>query len=315
MLILAPLAHSQTAGVIDYAGVESAFLNGVQSAFLNDVPGPGSLRKAVFVRTTFALVNRDALRFGNQILGEQPGSFVALSLQRGGLWLGGDVTDALSRLKWIVGPEVAELISLENDGELTLDTGRLTKAARIEECGSGEAARLLAAYISANEGLLLLLQITKSPHRYLLHISRQAPTAGEEIAVKAALNLDNNFDSRITPYRRNGEKLRNERPPVGFDSLVAINPSTRWLNLRTKLLVPAGNITFHELAEAYAKVELGFDYLSRGSRPGAHDMAVEREERLFSQRPLSNVVTTKGQNVILTKPGEAANLTSSLNHK
>lgn len=311
MLILALPAHSQTTGVIDYAGVQSAFA--AFAAFVNDGAGPRS--KAAFARTKFVPVNRDALRLASQILREETGFFAAPSRRKGGLWLSGDVTDALSRLQWIVGPDAAELISLENDGELTLNTVKLIRAARIEECVSAEAAGLLAAYISDNEGLFLFLQIAKSSHRYLLHMSRKAPTAAHEVTINAALNLDNNFDSRISPYRRNGEKLCSERPPEGFDSLVAINPNARWLNLRTKLLVPPGNITFHELAEAYAKVELGFDYLSRGTRPGAHDKALEREERLFSQRPLSDVVMTKGQNIVLSKPGEAPHLTSSLNQQ
>jgi hypothetical protein len=64
-------------------------------------------------------------------------------------------------------------------------------------------------------------------------------------------------------------------------------------------MVPAGNIAFHELAEAQAKVDLGLDYLSQGPRPGAHDVAIEREWRLKAQRPERRVVVTAGPNRVL----------------
>jgi hypothetical protein len=141
----------------------------------------------------------------------------------------------------------------------------------------------------------------------LLHIGRRAPTEAGDVIVQSCLNLDNRFDSRINPRRRNGVKLMNEQPPRGFDSVVAINPSTQWLNLMTNRMVPPGNITFHELAEAHARVEFGFDYLGQGSCPGAHDTALEREAKLFSQRPLSDTVITRGDNrIVLTEDRGAA---------
>ena len=165
---------------------------------------------------------------------------------------------------------------------------------------------LLSNYISTDEGLLLLLQVTESSHRYVLHLGGRVLTAAGEVIIEDMRNLDNNFDSRINPYRRNRVKLDNERPPEGFDSLVAINPAVRLLNLRTNRIVPPANVTFHELAEAYAKVDYGLDYLPHGSCPGAHDIAVEREERLMSQRPLSGGVATTGLNRILTAEDEAS---------
>ena len=242
----------------------------------------------------------DALLLANQILQEQIGSNFTSHEIKGGLWVNGDVSDALARLCWIVGPDNRHLLYVGSDNRVTLNTANLVEAANAIETASRNAPLSLASYISANEGLMLLLQITESAHRYMLHIGPQAPTADGDVANASLRNLDNNFDSRINPYRKNGVKLRNERPPEGFDSMVAINPAVSWLNLRTKLLVPPGGMAFHELAEAHAKVELGFDYLQQGSRPGAHELAIEREERLAGQRPFSDAVVTKGWNSVLT---------------
>jgi hypothetical protein len=159
-------------------------------------------------------------------------------------------------------------------------------------------------FISSNEGLWLLAQMTQGAARYLLHIGEDAPTLGNRIAVSGSINLDNNFDSRINPHRRRGLKLDCERPPEGFDSMVAMNPAARWFNLRTNRLVDVSHVTFHELAEAHAKVALGLQYLEQGSIPGAHNVALEREQRLQRQRPLSDVVTTLGANRVLKSESE-----------
>ena len=66
--------------------------------------------------------------------------------------------------------------------------------------------------------------------------------------------------------------------------------------LHEKRLIPIGSITFHELAEAYAKVELGYEYLRNGPIPGAHEVAINREIILKHQRPNVETVTTIGPN-------------------
>jgi hypothetical protein len=250
---------------------------------------------------------RKTVRLATQLLREKDGPALDSSEASGGLWVGGDLAGALDRLRWIAGLENAYLFHLASDNKVSLNAADLSRAARVGGCSSLEAALALADFLSANEGLLLLVWMMESSHRYLLFLADWAPTAAGPISVGSALNLDRNYDSRINPRRRNGAKLATELPPSGFDSLVAINPAVRWFNLRAKLLVPPGNIAFHELAEAYAKVELGYDYLPQDSWPGAHNFALEKEERLLLQRPLSNGVTTRGQNRILTgadKPPE-----------
>ncbi|HEX8088936.1 MAG TPA: SPOR domain-containing protein [Blastocatellia bacterium] len=224
--------------------------------------------------------------------------------QNGGLWVTGDTHEGLARLRWIVGSENADLISLDIDGRAQLDGKRLARAAKISQVSSLQAPLTVAGYITGNEGMLLLVQLTQGAHRYRLHIGRLAPTLGEPVEVGGGINLDNNYDSRINPYRRNGKKLDCERPPAGFDSLVAINPIALWFNLQTNALVPVGHITFHELAEAQAKLDLDLDYLAQGVRPGAHNMAIERERMLKAQRPFSDVIITYGSNRVLRSEEE-----------
>lgn len=222
----------------------------------------------------------------------------ASAIPRGGLWVGGDTAEGLARLQWIVGEENSGLIKLETDGRVRLDKRLLARAAGLRETRVQDPLRALD-YVSSNEGLLLLVQIIQGRHRYLLHIGRQSPTSGKRIETPGSINLDNNVDSRINPHRKDGKKLDGERPPEGFDSLIGLNPVARWFNLSANCWVQGGEIVFHELSEAYAKIEDGLDYLDHGSRLGAHANALERELRLKSQRPGVDIVMTAGSNRLL----------------
>ncbi|HKP12488.1 MAG TPA: SPOR domain-containing protein [Blastocatellia bacterium] len=228
---------------------------------------------------------------------------------RGGLWVAGDREEALARLRYIVGDKL-ELITLGDNGAVHINYRLLAEAAGADGVSAEEAPLRIAEYITENEGLLLLVQMIQGTHRYLLHIAGRAPVLGGVIDVVGGVNLDNNYDSRINPYRRNARKLDIERPPKGFDALIAINPAARWFNLRANEFVSAGQITFHELAEAHAKVELNLDYLEQGNRMGAHGLALEREQRLQSQRPSANLVLTLGSNRLFKSEEEVRNFTA-----
>jgi len=232
----------------------------------------------------------------------------------GGLRLGGDMAEGLDRLRWIAGPENACAILLDGNGRASIDAQALAKASGAAGLPPSAATLVLADYINSNDGLLLLVQMIYGQHNYLLHIGRRAPTAGEEIEITGSLNLDNNFDTRINPYRRFGRKLARELPPEGFDGMIAINPVARWFNLHTNQMVPIGHITFHELAELHAKIALGLNYLGQASRPGAHNVAIERERRLKSQRPLNEIVLTAGSNRVLRSLEEIRRFTSETTH-
>lgn len=222
---------------------------------------------------------------------------------RGGLWLTGDSAEGLSRLRWIAGEENAGLITLDEGGRVQLDGRMLAKAAGLGPVRTEDPLQV-ADYIVSNEGLLLLVQLVEGSHRYLLHIGNHVPTRGRNVEISGGINLDNNFDSRINPYRKHGKKLDEERPPEGFAAVIALNPVAQWFNLSTREWVQLGEITLHELAEAHAKVALGLDYLEQGSSPGAHSLALQRERRLKSQRPDEDIVLTAGSNRVLRTPRE-----------
>ena len=247
---------------------------------------------------TSCLPRPDPVSLAFKLVGGDSGACPESAEDAAGLWLTGDVDEALSRLRWIVGQEIANLIAVSDNGQVVLDRKGLAEAAGLSE-PSAEDALKVANYISSNEGLLLVVQLAYGHHRYCLHIGGEAPTFDKPIEVTGAVNLDNNFDSRINPYRKHGRKLDSERPPDGFDSMVGLNPIAQWYNLSARSMVQAGEISFHELAEAHAKVELGFDYLGLNSRPGAHEVALEREARLKSQRPEAGIVMTAGANRVL----------------
>jgi hypothetical protein len=225
------------------------------------------------------------------------------SRRSGGLWVGGDTEEAIHRLRWIIGDEDANLISIDDNGRIVIDRARLAKRAGVV-ADSPDAPFQVARYIYSNEGLLLLVQMSEGQYRYLLHIGRQAPTRGGMVDVTGSINLDSNYDSRINPYRKNGRKLDIETPPAGFDSLIAMNTVARWFNLRVNRMVPVAHILFHEMAEAYAKLHAGLDYLVQGPHPGAHNIALERERRLYEQRPYSDMVLTIGSNRVLRSQEE-----------
>ena len=280
-------------------------MNGfIPSSAVVTLPQAGKLKLEYAPKLDATLIPRAdpvQLAFRLIISGTRPGPF--LHKQPGGLWVSGDVLEALTRLRWMLGEADAALIRIDENGQVKLDKELLAKAAGVGHASSVDNPLKVVDYIYSNEGLLLLVQLTEGTHRYRLHLGRQVETWGAEIEVNGSINLDNNYDSRINPYRRLGKKLDSERPPEGFDSMVALNPVARWFNLRANTEVPVGNITFHELAEAHAKLELELDYLGQGARPGAHNIALERERRLKAQRP-RDVVMTIGSNRVLRSEEE-----------
>ncbi len=151
---------------------------------------------------------------------------------------------------------------------------------------------------SRNEGALLLTQLASSRRVYNLTFGDQYLTAAgqESLAGEAIVNNSNSFD----PPRFQYDKPASVRPPAGVDSLVAIDPAkARYIDSEGRA-VPLSMIVFHELAEAYAKVDLGKPYIDfevgsivKGSivetpvdfQRGAHNDAVQREIVLRKQRP------------------------------
>jgi hypothetical protein len=214
----------------------------------------------------------------------------------GGLWVSGDTAEGLRYLRWIAGEETAGLLKIGRGGKVAFTPRTLAKAAGASENRSnrGESSPSTG---QMDEGRRLLEDLTGGTYRFLLYIGEKMPTRAGRIKILGTSVLDSRFDSRVNTLRRNGQKLDQERPPKGFDSLVAINPNAYWFNLYNQQFMPKGQLTFHELAEAHARVALGYDYLPQGDTPGAHDTAIEREYRLKQGRPGQVILVPAGINL------------------
>jgi len=107
---------------------------------------------------------------------------------------------------------------------------------------------------------------------YVFSIGATAQTAQGLLRIDYLINLDN-LESHP------GVKDR-YTPPKGVDDEVAVDQRVKLLPTSTGLL-PATqySVAFHELAEAYAKVDHNKKYAA------AHEEAVEREKTLRDQRP------------------------------
>lgn len=236
----------------------------------------------------------------------------------GGLWLSGNIAGGITYLHWIAGNQPAGLLKLDREGcgeKVAFDLRILASAAGVTSENKAEQRARIASFIGSDEGLRLLAELMNGAYRYLLHIGQVAPTRGGGISHFGIINLDNLFDSRINPLRTNGQKLGKECPPAGFDSLIAIDPDVCWFNLENERLMPMAQMIFHEMAEAHARLALDLDYLPQGDRPGAHNVAVEREIRLKQERPGRLVVMPAGFNLRLASRDDWLRLFSRLDSK
>jgi hypothetical protein len=217
----------------------------------------------------------------------------------GGLWLSGDAALGYQHLQWIAGDQPAKLLQVSSSGKVSFNLAILANAAGITNENIADQQEIIASYVQSNEGLRLLVEITYGSYRFLLHVGTTMPTLGGLITNISARNIDNRFDSRINPRRPKGQKLNNECPPEGFDSLIAVNPYTEMFNFHSEQLMPMSQVVFHELAEAHARLVLGLDYLPKGNQTGAHEVALNREIRLKQERPSQFIVVPVGYNLLL----------------
>jgi hypothetical protein len=215
-------------------------------------------------------------------------------------------------LQWIVFNQRAGLLKLDSGGKVSFNLEVLAKAAGITSENLACQRERITSFVRSDEGVRLLAEVMNGPYRYLLHVGPTAPTLGGKVRYATPYNLDNLFDSRINPRRPNRRKLDRERPPAGFDSMISIDPDINWYNLHTGRLMPLPQLTFHELAEAHARLVLGLDYLPQGEKPGAHDVAIDREFRLKEKRPEQQVITPIGYNLKLASSGDWLRLNKQL---
>jgi RHS repeat-associated protein len=151
--------------------------------------------------------------------------------------------------------------------------------------------------LSSNEGAALISQLVESGNAYAATIGDTVETAGGSSPVGLTANLPLGSDQMpIRPNKRYNPLLN--QPRSGVADQVAVNPDAHYYDTQGRsVLVPS--LLFHELAEAYAKIDGGRPYeahetlgvengmvLTGQEGPtGAHWVAVEREIKLREERP------------------------------
>jgi len=136
--------------------------------------------------------------------------------------------------------------------------------------------------LSHNEGASLLNNVVSSSSIYSLTVGNSIQTAGGSRPLKgddSILNLDNAAD-----WRYGNGKSPNDLPAGKIADQIGINPKDAVFRDQGHI-VPLSSLIFHELAEAYAKIDEHKQYVNKDGSPGAHDEAAQREMTLRSQRP------------------------------
>jgi RHS repeat-associated protein len=149
--------------------------------------------------------------------------------------------------------------------------------------------------LSQNEGASLLNDVVGSKNDYSLDLGSSMLTAGglRSITNDDPINLDNRPD-----WRYGKGKSAKDLPPAGVDDAIGIDPNSRQFRDSKGNVVPLSSTIFHELAEAFAKVDGGQQYVNRDGSPGAHDAAVQRELNLRAQRPNMKLEGRAGDQLI-----------------
>ena len=158
--------------------------------------------------------------------------------------------------------------------------------------------------VSKNAGAKLLGDLTGSQNVYDLSYGPTVDTQGGQLNVTFIANLDANAD-----WRYGKGKLPTDLPRAGVSDQIAFN----WGNVTptsTNLLQPAErySVVFHELAEAFGKIDLGMAYMTKGEpRQGAHYDSMDREKILRRERPelfQHNIGAGPGTNYpVVQRPG------------
>jgi len=213
---------------------------------------------------------------------------------------------------------------IDPDGEILQISGGLEEAKK-QLCSliGGDCSRIIydsntntlivnlaGIDLSANEGASLVDQLANSSNVYDLSLGATAQTAagpkpltGDDVI----LNLDNRPDDRY----QNGKGPEN-LPAAGVDAQIGINPSLARYKDSNGRPVLLSSLIFHELAEAYARVDgdkayWGFSrlFIADGRsvvmgvpEPGAHEIAGAREQRQRSQNPILRLFGFAGDHLV-----------------
>jgi RHS repeat-associated protein len=135
--------------------------------------------------------------------------------------------------------------------------------------------------LSKNEGAALINNLVESKSTFDFSVGPTVETAGGTVQVDFIKNLPPSADQ--LQYRKCQCPADTETPRKGVDDQVAFNPNdTRGVreSLTNLKLAEPFTVVFHELAEAYAKVDGG-----QKTYADAHGAAMKREDVLRDQRP------------------------------
>jgi len=133
-----------------------------------------------------------------------------------------------------------------------------------------------------DKGVLLLYVLATSDYAFSYSEANTILTAGGERPVDGYANLDDAYDFR---YDFKGGKSAGDLPPEGLNSSVVVDPNCSWVDLATKSKsVSLAAIAFHELAEAYYKIQWRIQRTQRDGSTGAHSWAGYWERCLIIQR-------------------------------
>ena len=179
------------------------------------------------------------------------------------LRLSGNMRMAKDEICAIIGTEECSTVTVdENTGVVSFNTEGLD--------------------LSTNEGAALINDLVQSQNVYGLSEGPTVDTAGGTVKVDYILNLPPTTDQ--LQFRKSGAALPTEMPKAGIADQVAFNvndPRGKHRSLTNLKLAQPWTVVFHELAEAYAKV----DGSKGNSYSQAHGAAIEGENRLRDQRP------------------------------
>jgi RHS repeat-associated protein len=191
------------------------------------------------------------------------------------LQISGDVDDAEQQLCQLIGGDCSRI-------SYNADTNTIT-------------VNLNGINLAQNEGASLLSDVVNSNNVYNLDLGSSMLTAGGLRSLSgddSVENLDNKTD-----WRYGKGKSGKDKPAAGIDDQIGINPQEAVFRDSKGNLVPLSSLIFHELAEAYAKVDEGKQYVNKNGSLGAHE-AVKREMKLRSQRPNMQLQGRAGDNLI-----------------
>jgi RHS repeat-associated protein len=182
------------------------------------------------------------------------------------LTISGDLEEVKKQLREILGT---------NDAEKRINVNEQTNTITIDLSGID---------LEQNEGAKLLSDVIESNKVYDVSIGPSVETLGGQLSLvptakggSSVVNLDNNPDDRLKSGKRDIDK-----PKKGIDDQIGINFDFRHKNSESTTNLPQAldfTVTFHELAEAYAKVDGNMQY------DQAHKKAEDRETKLREQRP------------------------------